>query len=151
MNIIQTISPIKFAQTTINRAVNFNAHRIIADDCDSFELREKSSKTVEDFVPDVFKGSDVPMHHELNGCNHAVRIAVEYENKKLPDKDKNWYISTIEIGKITMQEADEAFKKLKPLEKDCIVYRGRAENPIFKSSNKDFEIIDKAKEIKKVL
>lgn len=44
-----------------------------------------------------------------------------------------------------MAQIDKEFEQLPPLEKDCIVYRGRAENPTFKRNNVDFEIMEKAK------
>ena len=42
-------------------------------------------------------------------------------------------------------DIDDEFLILEPLEKDCIVYRGRAEHSLFPRLNKDFQIIDSSK------
>ena len=107
------------------------------------------AKNAEEYIPAVFEGSALPMHHKISGINTSVRDFIKYkktgiipyENKR----DIEWFLGEIKQGEKAVDEIDKAFQKLSPLEKDCIVYRGRAENPIFKENNVDFAIIDKAK------
>ena len=109
------------------------------------------TKNAEEYIPAVFKGSAVPMHHEINGVNNSVRNFIEYKKTGIiPYKDKEdieWFLETVKDGEKAIKNIDESFKGLLPLEKDCIVYRGRAENPLpcGKKFNVDFGIIDKAK------
>lgn len=109
------------------------------------------AKSAEEYIPAVFEGSAIPMHHNINGVNNSIRKFIEYKKTGIiPYKDKEditWFLGEIKTGEKVTAKIDEAFKNLPPLEKDCIVYRGRAENPISlcKEFNKDFEIIDKAK------
>lgn len=44
-----------------------------------------------------------------------------------------------------MLKIDKEFAKLPPLEKECIVWRGRFEHPVIERLNQDFKIIDNAK------
>ncbi len=81
-----------------------------------------------EFEPNVFNGSAVEMHHNITGYNTEIRREVELNQ-----------ISTRTKG------IDNAFEKLHPLEKDCVVYRGRGGNPTFEEANIDFKIIDEAK------
>ena len=105
----------------------FEAKGLVADTVEfSQQTVKKVAKKAEDFMPAVFKGSDVPMHHEINGFNHEIRIAHEYSAKSLPVTDREWYKMKIESGIARREEVDAAFARLKPLEKDCIVYRGRS-------------------------
>ena len=94
-------------------------------------------------TPAVFEGSQVSMHHYLNGSNGSYRNAYKaaISNKPLNKRDS----IDIEYGLPQMLEIDQEFSKLPPLEKNCIVWRGRGEHPICKYLNEDFEIIDKAK------
>ena len=109
------------------------------------------TKAAEDYIPKVFEGSAVPMHHEINGVNNSIRKFINYKKTGIiPYKDKEdivWFLDQVKTGEISVKKIDAAFKSLRPLEKDCIVYRGRAENPspFGKDLNTDFEIINKAK------
>ena len=107
------------------------------------------AKNAKEYIPAVFEGSDLPMHHEISGINTSIRDFIQYkETGIIPYKNKEdieWFLGEIKQGEKAVAEIDKAFQKLPPLEKDCIVYRGRAENPVFKENNVDFAIIDKAK------
>lgn len=90
------------------------------------------------FEPTVFEGSMVSQHHELNGYNPIIRKYMESVksgnvDEKLTDTKK--YI----------EEVNNEFKNLPPIEKDCIVYRGRSRHPIIKRFNKDFDIVENTK------
>lgn len=98
----------------------------------------------EDYLPTTFNGSQVSMHHDLNGTNCQFRNVLKMiEENTLATKKTGRIMAENYLPVI--REVDKEFAKLPPLEKDCIVYRGRVEHPVFKSSNKDFEIIEKAK------
>lgn len=107
------------------------------------------AKNAEEYVPAVFEGSALPMHHEISGINMSVRDFIQYKKTGIiPYKNKEdieWFMGQIKTGEKSVAEIDKAFQKLPELEKDCIVYRGRAENPLFEENNVDFAIIDKAK------
>lgn len=110
------------------------------------EQIRKNKEKVAHLKPNVFEGSDVPMHHYLNGNNTNVREAVELQEQLakgevLTAEDKAF----VEKMNKYMDKVDTSFENLKPLEKRCVGYRGRTENPLFKSANKDFDIVDKAK------
>lgn len=96
--------------------------------------------------PKTFIGSDVPMHHELNGKNTSIRDALELKEQQMKGKilepDEQDF-----VDKMTkyMDKADASFEALEPLEKRCVGYRGRTENPIIKRYNRDFDIVDAAK------
>lgn len=110
------------------------------------EQIRKNQDKVAHLRPNVFEGSDVPMHHYLNGRNPDVREAVKLQEQLakgevLAAEDKVF----VEKMSKYMDKVDASFEKLKPLDKRCIGYRGRTENPIMKSANEDFAIVDKAK------
>ncbi len=101
-------------------------------------------KSLEKFKPTFAENTQVPMHHDINGYNSKVRETVEARTngiKGLGEED----VEDIIVAEKYMTKIDKEFTKLPPLEKDCIVYRGRTENPVIKRFNKDFEIMDKAK------
>ena len=101
-------------------------------------------KSLEKFKPTFAENTQVPMHHDINGYNSKVRETVEARTngiKGLGEED----VEDIVAAEKYMAKIDKEFTKLPPLEKDCIVYRGRTENPVIKRFNKDFEIMDKAK------
>lgn len=109
------------------------------------EAREKQiTQSIEQYVPDVSDNSAVSMHHDINGENSRIREAISDKAKNSNELSKH-QIRNIEYMEERMAEIDKEFEQLPPLEKDCIVYRGRAENPIIKRCNKDFEIMEKAK------
>ena len=101
-------------------------------------------KSLEKFKPTFAENTQVSMHHDINGYNSKVRETVEARTngiKGLGEED----VEDIVAAEKYMAKIDKEFTKLPPLEKDCIVYRGRTENPVIKRFNKDFEIMDKAK------
>lgn len=94
-------------------------------------------------APAVFEGSQVSMHHNLNSDNLTYRRAYKLStgSKEINEID----MIAIRYGLPQMLVIDKEFAKLSPLEKDCIVWRGRGEHPICKRFNEDFSIVDKAK------
>lgn len=109
---------------------------------------EKMIKTVNQptisTAPEVFDGSQVSMHHHLNGGNTMYREAYKAAIKNQPLNDEE-DIMFVRCGLPKMLKIDKEFAKLPPLEKDCIVYRGRFEHPVAEYLNEDFTIIDNAK------
>lgn len=94
-------------------------------------------------APAVFEGSQVTMHHGLNGMNSRCRDAYNAAtSNKAIDADDMFDVIR---GLPNMLRIDKEFAQLPPLEKNCIVYRGRFEHPIIKRFNKDFPIIDNAR------
>lgn len=109
------------------------------------EAREKQiAQSLEQYVPTVSDNSAVSMHHYINGENTSIREAISAKAKN-PSELSERQIKNIEYMEKRMAQIDKAFEQLPPLEKDCIVYRGRAEHPIIKRFNDDFEIMEKAK------
>ncbi|MFI3300253.1 MAG: hypothetical protein R3Y28_02415 [Candidatus Gastranaerophilales bacterium] len=98
---------------------------------DITEYRVLKEVVAEKFEPANYKfpkkvtGSPHPIHHDLNRYNFDLHNGTISNSRKL--------------------EIDAGFEALKPLEEPCTVYRGRVKNPIIKSSNKDFGIIENAK------
>lgn len=94
-------------------------------------------------APAVFEGSQVSMHHGLNGDNCMCREAYKAAtSNKIIDKDD---MLDVTRGLPRMLKIDKEFAKLPPLEKECIVWRGRFEHPCLERFNQDFSIIDNAK------
>ncbi len=94
-------------------------------------------------APAVFEGSQVSMHHGLNGINTMVREAYRAtKSGKTIDADDMF---DVVHGLPRMLKIDKEFAKLPPLEKECIVWRGRFEHPVIERFNQDFKIIDNAK------
>ncbi len=83
----------------------------------------------------------IPMHHHINTSNSAIRYTYKDLTLRNCDELKRVYRK---YNIPLMQCTDEAFSKLPPLEKDCIVYRGRIQQSS-KSRNVDFDIIENAK------
>ena len=83
----------------------------------------------------------IPMHHHINGSNSAIRST--YKDLTLRNCDELERVYR-KYNIPLMQCTDEAFSKLPPLEKDCIVYRVRIQQSS-KSRNVDFDIIENAK------
>ncbi len=109
------------------------------------DAREKQiAQSIEPYVPTVSDNSAVSMHHYINGENTSIRDAISAKAKN-PSELSERQIKNLERMEKRMAQIDREFEQLPPLEKDCIVYRGRAENPIFKRFNGDFEIMGKAK------
>lgn len=90
-------------------------------------------------APAVFEGSQVPMHHNIHGGN--IRIHEVSKDIISPDPEDIEYAKHVLSY---MHKVDKEFAKLPPIEKDCIVWRGRCEHFI-KRWNTDFEIIEHAK------
>lgn len=113
------------------------------------ELVKQREKEIEEalkpFHPGdtVTKNSAVSKHHEANGFNGRVRFAVKARSKNmegLSEEDAQEVLSTEKL----MKKMDEEFEQLPPIEHDCIVYKGAAENGISKKSNRIIEVIDNA-------
>ena len=114
--------------------------------CKGFYLSNVSFGSLYDeSYPKTSIETQVPSHHEINGYNNHIRAAVEYGD--IAEEELPSYLRrSVEFGKDLIEQIDEEFKNLPPLEKDCIGYRGRAENPLIKRANYDFEIMDEAQE-----
>lgn len=116
-----------------------------------------------DYTPRVFEGTEAPSHHYINGYNSAIRDCFEkistldnfhfFKNMRFMSKKKFLKIFQHHIDNGIIQRRiktafriDKEFAQLPPLEKDCIVYRGRFKPKWdFSSRNADFNIIKKAK------
>ena len=111
------------------------------------QQREKEiEKTLQAFHPGntVTDTSAIDKHHAANGFNPKVRSAVEARAnnmKGLAEDEVNEVLATEKL----MAKVDKDFEKLPPLSHECIVYKGAAENPVFKSNNKILEVMDNAK------
>ena len=101
-------------------------------------------KSLEKFKPTFADNTQVSMHHGISGQNCKVREVVEARTNGFKGLDEDEVKDILATEKY-MEKVDKEFAKLPPLEKDCIVYRGRNEHPVIKRFNKDFEIMDKAK------
>ncbi len=108
------------------------------------EKERQIAQSLEKYVPTVSDNSAVSMHHDINGENTSIREAISAKTKN-PSELSEYQIKNIKHMEQRMAEIDKEFAQLPPLEKDCIVYRGRAENPIIKRNNGDFKIMDNAK------
>lgn len=110
-----------------------------------FDEREKQiAKSLEKYVPTVSENSAVSMHHSINGENPRIRAAIA-DQAINPSELNEYQLNNIKNMKKHIAEIDREFAQLPPLEKDCIVYRGRAEHPIIDAYNADFKIIENAK------
>ena len=110
-----------------------------------FDEREKQiAKSLEKYVPTVSENSAVSMHHSINGENPRIRAAIA-DQAINPSELNEYQLNNIKNMKKHIAEIDREFAQLPPLEKDCIVYRGRAEHPIIDEYNADFKIIENAK------
>ena len=105
---------------------------------------EEIEKSLSKFRPTTSKNSAVSMHHEINGENTSIRNAIEARANGLKGLDEEKVQNVLKTEK-TIQAIDKEFAQLPPLEKDCIVYRGRNEHPLFKRFNTDFKLMDNAK------
>ena len=95
-------------------------------------------------MPTVNSYSQLSKHHELTGHNCLIREYIEgnlngSNGMRAIDRDEQEFLKKL------IKDIDDEFLILEPLEKDCIVYRGRAEHSLFPSLNKDFQIIDSSK------
>lgn len=99
---------------------------------------------LERYRPTVCEGSQVPMHHDINGHNSNIRYVINHlsiPEEKLSRSDR----IKRENSLARIKEYDEAFQKLVPTEKPYVVYRGRTENTIIERFNYDFKIMEEAK------
>ena len=101
-------------------------------------------KSLEKYKPTFAGNTQVSMHHGINGYNCNIREVVKARANGFKGLDED-EVKDILAAEKYAAKIDKEFAKLPPLEKDCIVYRGRAENPVIKSFNKDFEIMDNSK------
>lgn len=104
-------------------------------------LTSRWENPIGNYRVEVAPNSQVPMHHYLNGYNSDIRGVFQYLKLEKPN---NRQLEMIKRKLPEIQLIDKSFSKLPPLEKDCIVYRGRIEQ-YFKSLNTDFDIISNAK------
>lgn len=114
---------------------------------DVLELSESSQRwsgSREKFIPSTGKNLQVSMHHEINSGNSEYRLALKNIEKGKITTYKSGR-KNIEIPLLDMLDADREFEKLPPLEKDCIIYRGRTKHPSIPRFNEDFKIIENAK------
>ena len=109
---------------------------------DNIEIK----KTLDPFHPSdtVSDTSAITKHHAANGFNHKIRNAVESRANNMEGLSEDEVKDVLSTEKL-MSKLDKEFEQLPPLSHDCIVYKGCAESPIFKSSNKPFELMEKAK------
>ena len=107
------------------------------------QLTKVITKPAIQTTPAVFEGSQVSMHHGLNGINPMCREAYKAatSNKAIDADD----MFDVIHGLPKMLKIDKEFAKLPPLDKECIVWRGRFEHPVIERFNQDFKIIDNAK------
>ena len=104
----------------------------------------KWNNPFKNYTPSVSKTSQVEKHHEICGINTYVRNAYSevLNMESLEDIEaQKTFVKYLD----DMKKIDEDFSKLPPLEKKCIVYRGRTENPCLEQFNTDFQIIKDAK------
>lgn len=106
------------------------------------KVSQTVTKPVIETAPVVFKGLVVPMHHDLSGRNNYYREAYGQITGITPIKDS---LESIKNILNSMKKVDEKFAELIPLEKECIVWRGRSEHDTIERWNRDFKIIDDAK------
>lgn len=100
-------------------------------------------KSLEKFVPSIKGYCELSNHHDLAGHNCIIRDYLEGNvngsNGSRPiDRDEQEFLKKL------IKDIDDEFMCLEPLEKDCIVYRGRTENTLFSSLNKDFDVVNSA-------
>ncbi len=100
------------------------------------------SGAAENYIPTVCEGSEVAMHHALNGSNSTVRgIIRDIESGRVNvNLERRYFADDFQ----DILKTDKEFAKLPPLEKDCIVYRGRVEQPQLGRANDDFKIVQNA-------
>lgn len=102
---------------------------------------DRWSGPAENYIPAVYEGSWVSSHHELNMKNTNVRCIIRDAKNGIVDLEQ---YSVRDYQRIL--KTDKEFAKLPPLEKDCIVYRGRKACRFeSKTRDVDFEIIENAK------
>ena len=114
---------------------------------DTVEISDSAkrwSNPTADYTPEIPKGAknlEIPFHHDINGENLSIRSVLEgIKSNSLTNRNKIYLPFEIK----SMYEIDRAFAELPPLEKDCIVYRGRMLSST-ERFNRDFEIIKNAK------
>ncbi len=118
------------------------------------------------YIPTCFEGSEIPSHHYISGYNSKIRnilkdinLISEIYELRIPNFIKLfWKKNFIEHFKEQLDKGiiqrrikrickiDKEFTQLPPLEKDCIVYRGRNKSKwSISPKNSDFHIIKKSK------
>ncbi|MBR2387029.1 hypothetical protein IKA92_07030 [bacterium] len=99
----------------------------------------QAKNNVQEAKPDTGENTAIKMHHSVNGYNPTIRYLIDdiISGEKIRPSCAD-YIETIE-------DLDNAFENLKPLENECVVYRGRHKHSACESLNYDFEIIENAK------
>lgn len=120
------------AQNPAAAKINFNTGILPADTVDFSKAVKKAR------FPFTDKTTQVPEHHNICGRNCDIRYALKRleQGKELDRCDKS--------ALNAVQKFDADFEKLPPLEDDFTFYRGRAEDPVIKRFNEDFDIINAA-------
>ena len=113
-----------------------------------FQREAEIEETLKPFHPrdTVSENSEIPEHHQIFGLNPYFRDAIEHRAnnfKGLSDEE----IKKVLAYEKDMENIDNEFEKLPPLEHDCIVYKGLSEqlNSFVKDYNKAFDLMEKAK------
>ena len=113
-----------------------------------YEREKEIEKPLKPFYPadTVSEKSFIPEHHKVFGYNSFIRDAIKSRNdnfKGLSEEE----IKLVLRMEDDMKRLDNQFEQLPPLEHDCIVYKGSAEQPdsLVKDYNKPFELMEKAK------
>ena len=102
------------------------------------------AKPLQEYIPVMpkdTKGVEIPFHHDVNADNTSIRAVLDgIKLNSLTNRDR------IQLPYIIQDiyDYDKAFSKLTPLEKDCVVYRGRTLSSS-ERFNRDFGIIKNAK------
>lgn len=128
------VSGIKKAVKSANVPAKFNTGILDKDTVTFSTSALKKLKT-----PIVSELTQIPDHHDINGLNMDIRSVV----KKLQNGGELKRFESRMLGII--EDIDNDFKKLPPLEDDFVFYRGRGKHPCFPRFNEDFDIIEKAK------
>jgi len=130
---IGTITQKTGVQNVLGAKANFNTGAL-----------EKDTVSFSKAAADKLKAAaaqitEVPEHHNLNGINCNIRSILEKVEEGRPlHRFETCYLSRID-------EIDESFEKLAPLDRDIVCYRGRGKNILASSFNRDFDVIEAAK------
>lgn len=141
---------------THNNSVTKNVNAKRVDSCgltlstlgqDTIQISSRAKQTVTtpliETPSGTFEVAQVSMHHNLHGGNTSYRDVYKTltSDKPIDADNLRWMPELLP----KMHKIDKEFANLPPLERDCIVWRGRAEHPLCKYLNEDFRIIDNAK------
>lgn len=123
----------------------FKGLKLATLEADTVQLSKTAGRwsgPAENYIPAVYEGSWVSRHNKLcTNENECVRSLIK------DVKNGTFDVEDYRVRDIQdILQTDKEFAKLPPLEKDCIVYRGRREHMgACKARNADFGIIENAK------